>query len=246
MNAISPASVSRRRRRIGVLLVAATGLAIGGWGVAAKLRRASAPALVTAQPRADVVVQVTATGTLSPLVTVEVGSQVSGRVKELLADFNSAVTKGQVIARIDPELSQNAITQAVARLRSAEASAARARALSTKAKIDHERMVKLHASQLVATADVDAALAERRSAASADAAAADLTSQGRGQAGPGNLTYHHHLADRRRGHLAQRLGRPDVAASLSAPTLFVIAQDLRKMEIPPRWPSRTSVGSPTA
>ncbi|HSR64161.1 MAG TPA: biotin/lipoyl-binding protein, partial [Xanthomonadaceae bacterium] len=77
---------------------------------------------------------VTASGTLSPLVTVQVGSQVSGRVQWLGADFNSAVRKGQVIARIDPSLVQSALEQAraneaaaIAAVQGAEATVADAR-----------------------------------------------------------------------------------------------------------------------
>jgi HlyD family secretion protein len=236
MNAISTASVSRRRRRIAVLLVAAAGIGIGGWYLAGRLRGDdSAPALTTAPAqRTDVIVQVTATGTLSPLVTVEVGSQVSGRVKELFADYNSEVKQGQVIARLDPELAQNAIAQAKARLRSAQASGARARALAAKARIDHERMEKLYASKLVAASEVDAALAERRStAASADAAAADLTlARAAVEQAESNLDYTT-ITSPIDGVVISRnvsVGQT-VAASLSAPVLFVIAQDLRKMEI---------------
>src|SRR5687768_11649561 len=234
MNAIATPSRTKRRRL--VALVAIVGLAIGGYGVAAKLRGGeSAPELTIAPARrGDVVQQVSASGTLSPLVTVQVGSQVSGRVKELFADYNSEVKQGQVIARLDPELAQNAIAQAKARLRSGQASAARARALASKAKIDHERMQKLYASQLVAASEVDAALAERRStAASADAAAADLTlARAAVEQAEANLDYTT-ITSPIDGVVISRnvsVGQT-VAASLSAPVLFVIAQDLRKMEI---------------
>src|SRR5690242_1357016 len=64
--------------------------------------------------RGPIVAKITATGTLSALVTVQVGSQVSGRVHEILADFNSSVKKGQVIARIDPQLFKAALEQSKA------------------------------------------------------------------------------------------------------------------------------------
>src|SRR5690349_9906093 len=64
--------------------------------------------------RGRITARVTATGTVSALVTVQVGSQVSGRIAELYADFNSQVKKGQVIAKIDPELFKAAVEQAKA------------------------------------------------------------------------------------------------------------------------------------
>src|ERR1051325_7107790 len=71
------------------------------------------PAYQTAPvTRGPIVSRVTATGVLSALVTVQVGAQVSGRVQEIAADFNSSVKKGQVIARIDPALFQAAVAQA--------------------------------------------------------------------------------------------------------------------------------------
>jgi HlyD family secretion protein len=72
------------------------------------------PFLTAPVRRADIVSQVTATGTLSPVVLVEVGSQVTGRIAELFADFNSKVTAGQVIARLDPRLYETAVSQAPA------------------------------------------------------------------------------------------------------------------------------------
>ncbi|HTM19706.1 MAG TPA: biotin/lipoyl-binding protein, partial [Kofleriaceae bacterium] len=158
MNSLSPASISRRTRRLATLAVAVIAAAIGGWLLWTRLRGGDSSLTLTSAPavRTDVVQQVTATGTLQPVVTVQVGSQVGGKIIELGADYNSQVKAGQVIARIDPEPFKNAITQARARLRSAEASVARTRALATKARIDHERLAKLLAGQLVAAADVDA------------------------------------------------------------------------------------------
>src|SRR3954467_11473545 len=77
--------------------------------------------------RGRIVSRVTATGTLSALVTVQVGSQVSGRIAQLFADFNSPVKKGQVIAKIDPQLFQAAVAQARANHLSAQASVTKAK-----------------------------------------------------------------------------------------------------------------------
>src|SRR4051794_8327919 len=91
-----------------VLAVIAPVLAIGGCS-----RKSATPKFETVKvERGRVVARVTATGTLSALVTVQVGAQVSGRVQTLNADFNSTVKKGQVIAKIDPQLFQAAVEQA--------------------------------------------------------------------------------------------------------------------------------------
>src|SRR5438874_562831 len=81
-----------------------------------------APAYRTsAVERGDVVATVSAAGTVNALVMVEVGSQISGQVKELYADFNSSVTQGQIIARIDPETYESKVAQAEAELEIAQA-----------------------------------------------------------------------------------------------------------------------------
>src|SRR5256885_7597857 len=76
--------------------------------------------------RGPLTATVSATGTLNPVITVQVGSQVSGQIKELFADFNSQVKKDQLIARIDPEIFQTRVNQAQADLEAAEAKIGRA------------------------------------------------------------------------------------------------------------------------
>ena len=78
--------------------------------------------------RGRVVARVTATGTLSALVTVQVGAQVSGRIAQLFADFNSPVKKGETIAKLDPQLFHAAVEQAKANLLAAEGNQLRAQA----------------------------------------------------------------------------------------------------------------------
>src|SRR5262245_23243195 len=100
----SPQPSRLRKLLVPALLVAA----LGGLGAGAKVALADKKPAVEyrteAVERGAVSAKVTATGTLSALVTVQVGSQVSGRVKELHADFNSPVKKGDVLAVIDPEM----------------------------------------------------------------------------------------------------------------------------------------------
>src|SRR5438094_10599360 len=113
----------RRRKLIAAVPVPlAVGLAVA---VAVVLggcsHKSAAPKFETVKAeRGRVVARVTATGTLSALVTVQVGAQVSGRVQSLAADFNSAVKKGRTIATIDPQLFQAAVEQARANLIAAE------------------------------------------------------------------------------------------------------------------------------
>src|SRR5689334_10737910 len=106
--------MTRRRAFIALAAVLAVAAALWGWRATHK---ATAVTYET-QPadRGPVVAKVTATGTLSALVTVQVGSQVSGRVSEIFVDFNSPVKKGQLIARIDPQLFEAAVAQARANL----------------------------------------------------------------------------------------------------------------------------------
>src|SRR5687767_15973430 len=104
-----------------------------------------------------IVARVTATGTLSALVTVQVGSQVSGRISELFADFNSTVKKGQVIAKIDPALLKAAVEQARANLAAANGNLERSRAQAVEAERQFERAKALAERQLIATADRDTA-----------------------------------------------------------------------------------------
>ena len=112
----------------------------------------------------QVTASVTATGTLSPLNTVQVGSQVSGRILELFADFNSQVTKGQVVARIDPRLFDSSVAKVKANLQSARANVTKAEAGRGDAKQKYERAKALAERKLVATAEVDSALASYKSA----------------------------------------------------------------------------------
>src|SRR5438132_9177671 len=102
--------------------------------------------------------KVTATGTVSATVTVQVGSQVSGRVASLHADFNSAVDAGQVIARIDPQLFEAALEQARANYMAAQGNLARSQVQSADSERQYQRTKSLFERQLVAQAELDTAL----------------------------------------------------------------------------------------
>jgi len=198
--------------------------------------------------KGDLSDQVQATGTINAVTTVQVGSQVSGTIAEIGADFNSKVKKGQVIARIDPSLFQGALLQAQADLANAQANVtaaranvAKAQATAVQAKQDYERTVSLTQAGVVPQQQLDAAKATYDSdVATVNAAQAALVqaqAQQRqkvaavtvAQTNVNNCTIRAPID----GTVIARsidVGQT-VAASLQAPTLFTIAQDLTKMQV---------------
>jgi HlyD family secretion protein len=170
--------------------------------------------------RGPITQTVTATGTLNPVVTVQVGSQVSGNIQKLFADFNSKVKAGDVVAQIDPVLFQAAVTQTEGDLASAQA------ALEL-AKLNAARTQELVKKQNSAQADLDQAMANLHQAEASvkikqgalDKARADLE--------------HCTIRSPIDGEVISRsvdVGQT-VAASLQAPVIFAIANDLTKMQI---------------
>jgi HlyD family secretion protein len=184
--------------------------------------------------RGSVSETVSATGDVSALVTVSVGSQVSGIVDKLYVDFNSPVKKGQLLATLDPRLFQAALQKANAALASARAGVEKAQV----ALVDSDRLVArdrelLHAG-LIARADLDTAVATRDgNAASLTAAKAAVlqASADRSQAAI-NLAFTQ-ITSPIDGVVVSRSvdAGQTVAAAFQAPTLFVIANDLTKMQI---------------
>ncbi|MBI4390260.1 MAG: biotin/lipoyl-binding protein, partial [candidate division NC10 bacterium] len=99
--------------RRNVLIIVAAGVLVAAGALLLLRPTSDAPAYRTAPvERGEIVATVVATGTLNPVTTVQVGSQISGMVKHLYADFNSVVKRGQLIARIDPELFEARLNQA--------------------------------------------------------------------------------------------------------------------------------------
>ena len=182
----------------------------------------------------DVASWVTATGTLSPRVTVEVGSQISGRITELLADFNSPVKKGELVARIDPLLFESEVASARASVATAEANIQGTKAQLENARLTHERALSLAQKKLVAQSEADEALSQLRLAEAQLAANEAQLAQARANLNLKltNLAYTK-IYSPIDGVVISRdvdVGQT-VAASMQAPTLFTIAEDLRKMEI---------------
>ena len=170
--------------------------------------------------RGEIVQAVTANGALGPLQTVLVGSEVSGKIVELLADYNSTVTNGQVLARLDASTYERQMEQAEAELESARASLKLAQA-------NFRRAEELRALELVSQADFDqseATLAQAKASlrvreASVSKVQVDLEKTTIFSPMDGVVISR-----------AVDVGQT-VAASLNAPTLFTIAQDLRRMRI---------------
>src|SRR5712691_7930370 len=133
------------KRLLSLLVVAA--LAGGGvWAYLYTQSIGNAPKYRLARvERGPLTAAVSATGNLNAVITVQVGSQVSGQIKELLVDFNSAVKKGQVVARIDPDIFVAKVVQARADLDSAKAAVLNQRAQIQRARADVENARAAHA-----------------------------------------------------------------------------------------------------
>lgn len=173
-----------------------------------------------AASRGNITSTASATGTLSAVTTVQVGSQVSGIISRLHADFNSQVTKGQVLAELDPTPFLQTVEQR-------QADVTRAMVEVANAKVTYTRQQRLVDAGIIAQADVDAAKAAY------DSARAALTqSQASLNQAKTNLGYTK-IYSPVDGQVVDRqydVGQT-VAASFSAPTLFTIAQDLTKMQV---------------
>src|SRR5437870_2647715 len=174
----------------------------------------------TTVTRGPITQAVTATGTLNPVVNVQVGSQVSGNIAKLFADFNSQVKASQVVAQIDPALFQATVTQAEGDLASTQAALELAR-------VNAKRTQELFARKTSSQADLDQAMANLHQAeanvkikqGALDKAKADLE--------------HCTITSPIGGVVISRnvdVGQT-VAASLQAPVIFQIANDLTKMQI---------------
>ncbi|MCP4717227.1 MAG: efflux RND transporter periplasmic adaptor subunit, partial [Deltaproteobacteria bacterium] len=176
----------------------------------------------------------TATGTVNPLKTVLVGTQVSGKIKELHVDYNSPVTAGQLIAEIDPATFEAQLQQASANLISAQASLTKARASFTEAQRNLKRIHQLFAGGIIGQSDLDTAETNHAIAQSQVGVAGAQVVQT-------EATFN--LAETNvkltkiyspvNGIVISRnvdIGQT-VAASFQTPTLFSIAEDLRKMQI---------------
>ncbi len=182
----------------------------------------------------SVVSRVSTSGSLQAVVTVDVGSQVSGRIQELFADFNSPVKKGQLIAKIDPALFGAAVISAEANVTAARANVTRLTVTAEDAERQATRAEDVFKQQLISATERDNAVATARSARAAVEQAVAQLAQSRAalETARTNLRYTD-IVSPTDGVVISRavnVGQT-VAASLSAPVIFTIAQVLRKMEV---------------
>jgi HlyD family secretion protein len=237
--------------RRALLFAGAAALLLGGGIAAWKWLGPSAeatPYKLAKIERGPLTATVSATGTLNPVVSVQVGSQVSGQIKEILVDFNSTVKEGQLIARIDPETFQQKVRQAEADLDAARAAVNVQRAQQLQAKVnlteaerDFERKKTLVEKSFISPAERD------KAQTTLDAAKAQA------QVTEAQAKNSEALVRQREAQLAQAkvdLARTairspvdgivvkrsvdtgqTVAASLQAPELFIIARNLTDMQV---------------
>ncbi|HXK11492.1 MAG TPA: efflux RND transporter periplasmic adaptor subunit [Vicinamibacteria bacterium] len=202
--------------------------------VTIRARRDTPRYATVAVDRGDVADVVGATGLLQAVITVQVGSQVSGTIEHLYADFNSTVKKDQVIARLEQSLFLARLNQATANLASARAQVERSQAAIDDAKQKYERSKELAAKDLVPPSDLESARATYEGAVaqnSADKAAVKQAEAAQNQAQV-DLDHTVITAPVDGVVLARNVDiGQTVAASFTAPVLFVIANDLTHMEV---------------
>jgi HlyD family secretion protein len=223
--------VIKRAVTVGVILVAL------GIGAAAYYMRGgeARPEIVTASvTRGDVTEAVSATGTLEAVTTVQVGTQVSGTIAQLHADYNSIVRKGQVVARLDPSLFQTQIDQAEANLARAEADMERLKVAVDDAQTKLTRARELSARSLIPASELETADVNVRSAQAQLRSAQAQVTQARANLNQARVNLQHTVIQAPiDGIVISRnvdVGQT-VAASMQAPVLFVIAADLTKMKV---------------
>lgn len=221
-------------RKLGIAAIVIA-VAAGGWYFWSKRGESADGGYRTETvQRGDVRVAISSTGTLSAISTVTVGSQVSGQITDVLVDFNDSVKKGDILATIDASTYQAQIEQGAAQIASAQASLRQAQAGLRNAQLDYNRKADLGRQQLVSKSDVDLARASLEQAqAQVNSAQAQIRQQTAStQTTRVNLsrTVIRSPVD---GVVLTRTIEPGqtVAASLSAPELFTIAEDLAKMKI---------------
>jgi HlyD family secretion protein len=217
------------------LIILAVVLLISGIAGFFYLKRTPEVSYKTARiERGTIVSTVAATGNLSAVTTVQVGTQVSGTIQKLYVDYNSRVKKGQAIAEIDPSLFNASIEQSQGNFLSAEANLQKAKVTLTDTERTINRNKKLLADGIISQSDYDVAETAWQSARTSVKSAEGSVTQTRGSLMQSrtNLRYSV-IRSPVDGVIISRaidVGQT-VAASFQTPTLFTIAQDLTKMQI---------------
>ena len=184
--------------------------------------------------RGDLIVKVTATGQLQPVTQVDVGTEVSGTIDEVLVDFNDRVRRDQVLARLDPDTFQAKQRQSAAALTLALASVKEAEATATETAHKLRRIQDLIAKRLSSQEELDTASAAARRAEAALAVAKAKVEQAQAQLDADSRTLvKSEIRSPIDGTVLKRQVEPGqtVAASLQTPVLFTLAEDLSQMEL---------------
>ncbi len=207
---------------------------VTGWMVLFRNGETAAQYKTKKVERGEITANVSATGKVNAVVTVQVGSQVSGTIQRLFVDFNSRVKNDQIVAQIDPALFQAQVEQARAKRENDQANVEKARVVLADAKRNLGRMAELLSKNLVSQSDKDAAQTAYDSALAGLRAAEAQVMQDQAslKLAETNLRYTT-IRSPVDGIVISRnvdVGQT-VAASLQAPTLFTIAQDLTEMQV---------------
>ena len=213
-------SANRKQHWKWIVIVVILALGGAGFGWWYRQNQDGTQYQTTTVARRELTQSVTATGQLNPVTNVTVGSQISGIIKTLYVDFNSPVQKGQLIAEIDSSTYKAIVQQA-------EGDLANAKATRDLAQVNAKRSKELFDAKLIANSDYDTAVATLH-----QSEAMVLMKEASLSMAKVNLTYCS-IYSPVNGTVISRnvdVGQT-VAASLSAPTLFVIAADLAKMQI---------------
>jgi len=222
------------RRAILIIGVLVVGLAIAGYVFFNGERKVPVRYRSAMVERGPIVSLVTATGSINPVVSVQVGTQVSGMIKSLHADFNSVVKAGDVVAVIDPEPFKARREQAASNLEMSKANVARAKTDLAQRKRELDRVKSLVAQQYVSQNDVDVAATNFQAAEAQVNVAGAQVKQAEAALNAAELDLKYTvIRSPVNGIVVARnveVGQT-IAASFATPNLFLIALDLTKMQV---------------
>ncbi|HEY3694544.1 efflux RND transporter periplasmic adaptor subunit [Phenylobacterium sp.] len=232
-----PVPAKRKPRQSPRLVAGLVALAVAVAGVAAWQLRPKAPKdpyRTAALEQGSVTRSVSASGSLEALVTVEVGSQISGQIRKVLVDFNDDVRKGQVLAELDPQTYQSRLAQGQADIAAGAAALRQAQAQAAAAEADYARKRTLVGQGIYSPSTLDVAKAAWLNAAAAIDAQRAKIRQSRAALDSNRIDLSRTvIVSPIDGVVVDRQIEPGqtVAASLQAPVLFRIAQDLSKVQV---------------